>query len=150
MVVGVDVRRLGAGQLAEALELGGERAGGVAGLVDLGAVLDVVQPHRKPGCSRMSRAASAAAGRSTIRLVLVRMPLTWASMMPSLTPAASPKSSALTIRRRTQGNSRGREIELVGLADEVDAEAVVRVLSDQLETALEIEVPGRGERMVRP
>ena len=49
VVVRVDVRRIGPGQLAEARELGRERASGVAGLVDLGAVLDVVETDRQPG-----------------------------------------------------------------------------------------------------
>ena len=45
----VDVGRLHTGQLAEARELGGERAGDVAGLVDLGSVLLVVQADRERG-----------------------------------------------------------------------------------------------------
>ena len=46
-MVGVDVRRLRAGQLAEAFELRRERPGGVPGLVDLRPVLDVMQPDRQ-------------------------------------------------------------------------------------------------------
>ena len=58
------MRRLRAGQLAEALELGGERAGGVAGLVDLRAVLDVVQADRKRRV--LAREPGGALGRGTV------------------------------------------------------------------------------------
>ena len=48
---------------------------------------------------RAISAPSAAPGRSTIRLVLVTIPRSWASRMPRLIPAVKPKSSAFTISR---------------------------------------------------
>jgi hypothetical protein len=75
-----------------------------------------------------------------------------------------PHAASRTIATAQAGSARGRgsrsrrgmrailaiETELVGLADQVDSEAVVRFLGDQLEAALEVEVPGRGEWMVCP
>ena len=47
VVVGVDVGGLAARQLAEALQLRVELFGGVAGIVELRAVVDEVQPGRQ-------------------------------------------------------------------------------------------------------
>ena len=58
-------------------------------------------PTLNPGWARASSTAAANARPFTIRLVSVRMPSRWARMMPALTPADMPKSSAATIRRRT-------------------------------------------------
>jgi hypothetical protein len=75
-----------------------------------------------------------------------------------------PHAASRTIATAQAGSARGRgwhsrrgirailaiEIELVGLADQVDSEAAVRLLGNQLEAALEVEVPGRGEWLVGP
>src|SRR5665213_197127 len=53
------------------------------------------------GFWRAKAIASSAAGSLTIKLVVVRMPSRWARMTASLIERERPKSSALTIRRRT-------------------------------------------------
>ena len=64
-------------------------------------------PPRSAGRSRglgergRHRRRAMAAGPPTIRLALVTIPRSWASMTPSLTPSVSPRSSALTISRGT-------------------------------------------------
>ena len=63
VMVRVDVGRLRTGQLTEARQLGGERASGVAGLVDLGAVLLVVQADRERGI--LAREPGGVRGRGT-------------------------------------------------------------------------------------
>ena len=50
----------------------------------------------------------------------------------------------------TPSPGRAAELERVRLADEIDAEAVVRLFGDQAEPALEIDAPRGGERVVRP
>src|SRR5882724_5200892 len=57
-------------------------------------------PRLNSGCPTAYCAAAMAAGQRTIRLALVRMPRSWACMMPRFTPWLRPKSSAFTIRWR--------------------------------------------------
>ena len=64
VVMGVDVRRIRSGQLTEPLELGRERARDVAGLVDLGAVLDVMQADRQR--RMLARQPGGVRGRGTV------------------------------------------------------------------------------------
>ncbi len=75
-----------------------------------------------------------------------------------------PHAASRTIATAQAGSARGRgwhsrrgmrailavEIELIGLADQVDSEAVVRFLRDQFETTFEVKLSSRGERMVGP
>src|SRR5262249_36644243 len=42
------------------------------------------------------------------------------------------------------------EVEFVGLADQVDSEAVVRLLRDEPESARQVEAPGGDQRVVGP
>src|SRR5690349_2045353 len=49
VMVGIDVRRIAAGQRAKALELCGELVSGIGGIVDLRAVVDEVKSYRQLG-----------------------------------------------------------------------------------------------------
>jgi len=42
------------------------------------------------------------------------------------------------------------EVQFIDLADQVGAEAVVRFLLDELESAIEVDASGGGERVVGP
>ena len=75
-----------------------------------------------------------------------------------------PHAASRTIATAQAGSAPGRgwhsrrgmrailaiEVELIGLADQVDSEAAVQFLGNQLEAAFDVEVPGRGEWMVSP
>ena len=76
VMVGVDVSRLAGHELAKAVQLPGELAGGVAGLVERGRVVDEVKADRQPGMLARQRHRVRAAAPSTIRLVLVTIPVT--------------------------------------------------------------------------
>src|SRR5689334_20342191 len=56
----------------------------------------------------------------------------------------------LTATARPIKSSGITKVELVGLADEVGAVAVVRLLVDQREAALEVDAPCRDQRVVGP
>src|SRR6188474_2909693 len=58
-------------------------------------------PIASPGCAAAIEAASCAAGWRTIRLALVTMPSSCARTMPAFTPGERPRSSALTMRKRS-------------------------------------------------
>src|SRR5579863_836577 len=66
-------------------------------------------PTRSRGSWRARRTASAAAGAPTIRLAAVRMPCWLACCTASLTAWCSPKSSAVTIRKRPDSGGVGTQ-----------------------------------------
>src|SRR5437016_2593233 len=77
------------------------------------------QPMSKVGFSLASRTASSNAGPVAISVVAVRMPLRCASTIPWLTSRVKPKSSALTISRRTLEQAELDAQELLGIRPEI-------------------------------
>ena len=80
------------------------------------------------GFDRASWTAASNARELAIKVVEVTIPSRWASMIPRLTPAVRPKSSALTIRRRTRQDSR-RSFQFLGILYAVKCVCVSSVRS---------------------
>src|SRR5213593_1320956 len=59
-------------------------------------------PRLRAAYCRASLTAASAAGAFVMRLALVTMPFSWASMTPRLIPSECPKSSAFTITYRVR------------------------------------------------
>src|SRR5438093_7733541 len=68
----------------------------------------------------------------------------------SVRSRTAPRPSSLSTTTALDREPRGSQLELPGLADQVVAEAVMRLLLDQPIAGLFVEVPGGMEHTVRP